>query len=66
MNVDDLCPHKDPQMASAWAECLRIGLLQPEILNRCENETGLKKDDTEEYVRSFTKWFNERMWGVKS
>jgi hypothetical protein len=67
MNVDDLCPHKDdPTMAAAWAECLRISLFQPEISNRCETETGIKKSDTEEYLIAFTKWFNERMWGVKS
>jgi hypothetical protein len=67
MSIDDLCPHKDdPAMAASWAECLRIAILQPEITNRYESETGHKKSDTDEYRRWFTMWFNERMWGVKS
>ena len=80
MNLAELAPPEagDQLMLTAWVDCLRWAIEQPDIIKRFRAETGnqwtlgrtpiesMIDDSTgvaHDFIVSFVVWFNFNVWG---
>ena len=63
--VIEKCPHHEPLMIQAWADCLRWAINQESILAIFKADTGVEASSGtgETVAMEFVDWFNENIWG---
>ncbi len=72
------CKETEPLMVQAWVDCLMWAIGQKDIIDAFRSDTGIMWrpasnpihkmiDDATgaegEFVKRFTEWFNESVWG---